>query len=424
MECSIPSGFTKILFFEPVAQWQSTALIRQRSECSIPPGLTKYRVRMNLQDLLKIIREFHQKLGVEYTPQTSVVSPLFPGQFNYCLDEVNVYLKYGDLIHLGEEHFQKIQPAIRLSDYNFFIKDFKNDEHLGTFALTTVSGFNSFPKIESEKFYRKSVQDMLLLLHMMGFDKNKIKVSYFSGNDAKSVEESRKNDQPEMDRKIKVDYYIPEDSLKYIWLEEGLEGRQLEANNTRDNFLTSAWFVTRAPWGYRNEIFYQLPDGYFLDIGTIERMTLYPTVITEKDSLGQEAHFVTKIDTMDVGLVIDAVGIERLLQALEGKHNIWDIQLFQKLRSTNIRMPDIERLRILHRIFTDCPDKNFQSRNRKKKVNWLIRDLNHLDLETIEEILNINAEIYKSLFPDLSLGIEPAIKQIKKFREVSTTFPE
>jgi len=380
---------------------------------------------MKLPELIIDIKKFHAKTGVAYTPQTSVVSPLFPGQFNYCLDEVNVFEKYGNLVDIGEEHFQKIQPAIRLSDYeSFYNKKFANDEHLGTFSLSTVSGFHSFTADESEKYYRQSVKNMMGLLKFIGLDLKNIKVTYFSGNDAKSIEESRKHVLQIFERKIRIDFNIPEDPMKKIWEEEGLSEQQLEGNKTRDNFLTSAWFVTKAPWGYRNEILYKLPRGQFLDIGTIERLTMYPTVETEKNERGEELHYVTKIDFWNMGIVVDAVGIERILQALEGKNNIWDIRLFEPFRKLEIGIPGIERIRILHRIFTDCSKNNFHSRNRKKKVHWLMRDINHLSIDMIREVLEINSKIYNSIFPDLTNGIEKVIDEVISFRQSSNTFKE
>jgi len=380
---------------------------------------------MNLQELIENIKKFHKKVGAEYAPQTSVVSPLFPGQFNYCLDEVNLLEKYGNLVDIGEEHFQKIQPAIRLSDYEFFYnKKFADEEHLGTFSLVTVSGFHSFSKDQSEKYYRQSIKNMLNFLKFVGLDLNKLKITYFSGNDAKSIEESRKHDPQEIDRKIRVDINIPEDPMKKIWIEEGVEAKQLEANNTRDNFLTSAWYATKAPWGYRNEIFYRMTDGNFLDIGTIERMIMCPTIKTEKNERREEIHFVTKVDFWDMGIVVDAVGVERILQALEEKSKIWEIELFSSLKKSGINIPDIERIRILHRIFTDCPKKEFHSRNRKKKTHWLMRDINHLSIDKIREILEINSELYKSIFPDLKDGVKKVINEIITFRQSSTTFKE
>src|SRR3972149_10680496 len=162
---------------------------------------------MKLEKLVKQIKEFHKSTGIGYVPQTSVVSPLFPGNFNYCLDESNVLEKYGNLLPTQEENFHKIQPAIRLSDYDVFVRDFKDDAHLGLFSMTTASGFSSFKMEKNEERYRRSVQGMLRLFKIIGLDPSRVKVSYFSGNDAKSIDESRKHDRQEIDRKIRVDTY-------------------------------------------------------------------------------------------------------------------------------------------------------------------------------------------------------------------------
>jgi alanyl-tRNA synthetase len=252
----------------------------------------------------------------------------------------------------------------------------------------------------------------------IGLDISRLKVTYFSGNDARSIEGSRKHDPQEIDRKIKVDYYIEEDPFKKTWLKAGLKESQLEPNNTRDNFLTSAWYVTRAPWGYRNEILYLLSDGSYLDIGTIERMTHYPKVITDRDSLGREAHYVTEVSPWELRIIVDAIGIERILQALEDKKQIWKIELFKPLIETEISIADIERIRILHRIFTDSTKKEFGSKNRRYKVNQIIRSISHLDLDKIISVLKKNSEIYQEVFPELKEGIENTIKEIQEYRKM------
>jgi alanyl-tRNA synthetase len=372
---------------------------------------------MKLETLVSKIKKFHAVSGVPYVPQTSVVSPLFPGNYNYCLDESNVFKKYGNLLPNKEESFHKIQPAIRLSDYDVFIKDFKNESHLGTFSITTVTGFSSFKIEQSEKRYRASIRSFLSFIESLGLDRKRLKISYFSGNDAKGVEESRKHDRQEIDRKIRFDAYIPKDPLRRVLVEEGLTEQQLVANKSRDNFLTSAWYVTEAPWGYRNEIFYRLPNDNLLDIATIERLFLVPTVVTEKDSLGQEAHFVTGIKPWDMTIIVDGFGIERLLMAIEGKSKIWDIEIFKPLRATGVASQEIERIRIAQRILTDCPKKELGSRHRKRKLNEILRGISHLTIEQVKSVLVINAMIYQSLYPELLDSVPRVLDEIKSFRK-------
>ncbi|MDP3992596.1 MAG: hypothetical protein Q8Q05_00005, partial [bacterium] len=67
----------------------------------------------------KLIRKYHNHLGYPRIPQTSVVSPIFPGQFNYCLDERHFLEKYGNFIDITEdENFQKMMPVVRLADFD------------------------------------------------------------------------------------------------------------------------------------------------------------------------------------------------------------------------------------------------------------------------------------------------------------------
>ena len=370
-------------------------------------------VENKLKCLVGKIKGHYANMGVPEIEKTNVVSPLFPGQFNYCLDEVNVLEKYGDLVHIGDEHFQKIQPAIRLSDYH---QQGVRGDHLGQFTIATTRGWHSPVLNEGIKEYDLAVKSLLSFFEDIGLDQDKLKVTYFTGNYAREVEASGKRDVLEQDLKVRVDKYLTSDNLAVpIWMENGLKENQFVGSKTRDNFLTSAWYVTLAPWGYRNEIFYEMPNGRDLDIATIERLTLYPTIEKNKDSKGRLVPYVTEIHDWDVGAVLDGFGVERNLLAIEEKEKIYDLSLFAPLNCFNAKNEEIESLRILHRIFTDS-SWEVLSRQRKEKVKKLMRETSNLDSGEIQEILQINAESHNPLFSDLEDGIDKTIYEIESYR--------
>ncbi len=371
---------------------------------------------MTLIELVKIIKDHHKDTGVPYTPQTSVVSPLFPGQFNYCLDEIHWYERYGDFVHMDEEHFQKMQPAIRMADfYKQYEEDYPLTDHLGVFSISTINGAHVVNKDEGDDYYRKALNGTLRLLSELGLDKKRLKVTYFSGNDAKSVEMSRKEKGQE--GKVLVDYFIPQDNLsKETLLENGINESQIEGNSSRDNFLTTNWYLCLAPWGYRNEFLYRMENGRFLDIATIERLIMYPEIERRKDSNGNESNYVIGINEWDKGLVIDAGGIERLSLACEDKKGIYNIDDFKDFRELNIPDIQIEASRILHRVFSDS-SWDFLSRQRKNHLKTLMSCLENLPLESIKSILKTNGEIYSQIFPELACGIDPTLENISQYRK-------
>jgi len=379
---------------------------------------------MTLNDIFIQIKDFQKQSGTKSVPQSSVVSPLFPGQFNYCLDEIHLFEKYGDFIEItDDEHFHKIQPAIRLADFDrFFFGNEKSNYHLGTFTISTINGGHIVPAEQGEAFYRKAVIGILdFLTNHLGLKKDKISVSYFSGGaTAKDVEASRKKNGQLL--KVDVNIAIPEDVLsKEVLLDNGLKKDQLHSNNTRDNFLTTNWDVQkplssdqyiRAPWGYRNEIFYTLDNGDVLDIATIERLTMAPIVENRNG-----VNFVVDVQPWQRCFVIDACGLERLEIATSNLSSILNLPAYKKLIDIGVTPLQAESTRILHRIFTDSTWQKISSKQRRQKINKLIRSLNGVPQDVIRELLRLNAYAYGSIFPELSDGVERTVSEILNYRE-------
>ncbi len=365
---------------------------------------------MTILDVYKKIKEYQTKQNIESVAQTSVVSPLFPGQFNYCLDELHIYRKYGDFISVGEEHFQKIQPAIRLADFDYFFQKSNQDGyHLASFTIATINGGHIVDKDESLQYYRRSVEGILdFLVNFIGLDRKRIKFSYYSGGaTGKEIEASRKKENQLL--KVETDKIIPPDDFHKILFDIGLDKDQLIPDNKRDNFLTTNWDVTKAPWGYRNEIFYVLDNGYLLDIATIERMVFEP-IIESRDGI----NYVVDIKSWDKNLIINACGIERL--ALASQSNLESIFDLNEFKFFNNSLLEVESARVLHRVFTDDKWDNIRSKQRREKLNKLTRILSDLDIDKIRKIMETNATIYSSIFPELANGIELAIGEISNYR--------
>lgn len=375
----------------------------------------------SIKRTMDIVREFHQKSGMPVLSNTSVVSPLFSGQFCYCLDEIHWYEKYGNLIdiEIGDD-FQKIQPAIRLRDFEAYcLGRSESLQHLGLFSLATINGGNVVAQNDSVAYYVKSAKGMLKFFSSIGLDISRLKVTYFSGNTAEKIEMSRKKEGQK--RKILVEKYIPEDNFKEVLLECGLEKNQLEGVGTRDNYLTTNWFQCVAPWGYRNEFLYLMPNGEYMDIGTIERLGTKPTIADVNGS-----RCVVEIEDWEKSLIIDAAGIERSSMCVEGVNKISNISLLEPLHSfirKNTNLPDYEvgrireALRILHRVFTDVNWEGLgKHKDRKAHVKSLMKICKNLSLDLIADFLYLHAKQYQIIFPDLRHGVERTVSEIENYR--------
>jgi hypothetical protein len=69
-------------------------------------------------------------------------------------------------------------------------------------------------------------------------------------------------------------------------------------------------------------------------------------------------------------------------------------------------------LRMLHRIFTDSLYANISGPSRRKKINLLMSKVSSLPLEHIVHTLKTNADVYHSIFPELSSTIISTVEEI------------
>lgn len=368
---------------------------------------------MNINEVFTILSRLHSVAQVPVLKKTSVVSALYPGQFNYCLDERHWLEKHGDFINIDEDHFQKVQPAIRLADFGRYYvgREEASKHHLGSFTIGTISGGHVVSASVAGQYYQNTVTKVLLAFSMFGLDRNRLRFSYFAGGmTGRDIEASRKtNGQMQ---KIMVDeQIIPEDSLSVEVLRfHGINDDQLIAGDTWTNYLAINWYACVAPWGYRNEIFYQMDDGSLLDIATIEHLDTEPIVEGEG-----EDKVIVGTQPWRNHIVIDGFGLERMVLATRGAGTIleamgWDVLM------PRFSPKQIQAICILHRVFTDCSWLDL-SRGRKKKLTPLMGMLAELSLTEIELVLRQNAQTYQVIFPDLCDGISCTLSEIKAYRQ-------
>ncbi len=373
---------------------------------------------MTIDEIWKLVKKFHGKLGIKRIPPTSVVSPLFPGQFNYCLDERHFLEKYNSFIKVKEEHFQKMMPVLRLADFDSNLlqgKIWSSPYHLSCFTMTTIGGGHVIPSGEGVKYYEQSVKDLLsFLCEEIGLDKTRLFISYFDGTaNLKEIEGSRKKLKDNNYLAKILSDFIPEGDFwaqKYF-IEYGIPQANLQPCNTRDCFLTTNWDITSAPMGYRNEIHYKLDNGYLLDVATIEFLVFEPII-----EIKSGTKFVVGIKPWDMNFVISGLGLERLVLAKEGINSIYELKEFKSMTTVGLKESEIEAIRILHRVLTDIKWEEIDSSSRRSKLNKLIRHINNVSLDDLLEVLKLNAAGYSKIFPELKESIPYLISFVAKFR--------
>lgn len=370
---------------------------------------------LTYNEIRKIIKNFPVDQRTERLPHSSVVSPLFPGTFNYCLNEDFLYEKYHSYLDIPDRvFFAKVQPAIRDSDFvEFYLEKGNEDKtHLVNFDIATISGGKIDKRENYHDFLRDSVNSTYkLLTEYLKLEPENIFITYFGGCSVKDTGRS----------KFDFDFYIPEDSMsKQFFVEAGIPEKNISPIYNRDNFLMINFTIGVGPWGYRNEIFYKMPDGSLLDIATIEHLLWRPVIDPEK---------LTVVDLVDWEncFVIDGFGVERTLMAVNRLGYIQQcdniLPLFQKIQEiykgdyNNTRLLT-ECVRVVHRVFTDTENGwKSLSQSRRERIKRFMNLILDLDEETLRELFAINAELYSQYYPELKNGAGRALEEVTEYKQ-------
>lgn len=359
----------------------------------------------------KLIRKYHNHLGYPRIPQTSVVSPIFPGQFNYCLDERHFLEKYGNFIDITEdENFQKMMPVVRLADFDGNYSEsqkWKSLYHLTTFTMTTIGGGHVLPSEQAVGYYHKSVETIVdFLTNWVGLDPKRLFVSYFDGKASlKEIEKSKKTADQEL-RMESDDVPYAHDLAVELFVKQGIPKENLQPNPTRDCFLITNWDITHVPMGYRNEIHYRLDDGNLLDIATVEWLIYEPNV-----EVREGIKYVKGLKPWHHFFCINGLGIERLLVARKGSGTIWDLNEFKDMLKCGLEVAEIEAVRVLHRVYSEVKHEDLSS-SRREKLNHLLGIVRPCSLDKILLCLEANALAYKKIFPELGQSIDYTMLRI------------
>ena len=249
----------------------------------------------------------------------------------------------------------------------------------------------------------------------LGLDKNRVYITYCAGGNVQELTAG----------KYAFDFQIPEDKIsKEAFLEVGVPEENLIADRSRDTFLALHVYDRASPWGYRNEINFNVgtkENPVFLDIATLEYGRWRP-IFKDRD----ESKFDNTIGLIepDCGFFINVFGLERLCMAANGLRKVRDVDyikpFYDEMKRQN-ESEDVlagESLRALHRIYSDIENyKCVPGRHQNKKINHLLSYVYiSLTNNDLGELLKLHAEM-QPWHDNLKNGIEPTLERIKAYRK-------
>lgn len=345
----------------------------------------------------------------------------FPGTFNLSFTEYDMFTEFGGYSNFDRDLiFSTIQSCIRTQDILENINNGKDLwKYLGVFEMSDIAGQITLSKKEDIKIIHVwQLNKLINVLEKLGLDKKKIYPSYCKGG---SVAKLTNN-------KYSFSYEIPEDTLtKNAFIEAGIPEKNLIPDESRDTLL-SLHINMPTPWGYRNEINYNVgteAEPRLLDIGTLEYFLWLPIYSSEE----KVSKNIIGLEDFKHTISIGAFGIERLCFAINNLDSIQEVDYIKKYYDLFKQLyPDLsdeqrtksgECLRTLHRIYSDVVRYNLLlGRQQKEKIRKFLRilidNIGDYDEKKFRELLELNSKV-QPWHKDLSKGIEPTIKRINDY---------
>jgi len=346
----------------------------------------------------------------------------FPGTFNLSFTEYDMFREFGGYSNFHKDQiFSTIQSCIRPQDILENLKYGKEIwKYLGIFEISDIAGEISLSKKgDIEKIHTWQLNKLIELLVKLGLEKKKIYPSYCKGGDVAKITQG----------KYTFDFKVPEDTLtKEAFIKAGIPKENLIPDKTRDTFL-SLHINMLTPWGYRNEINYNIgtkENPKLLDIATLEYFLWLPTYSCKK----RTAKNINGLKEFKHTINIGGIGIERLYVAVNGLNTIKDVDYIQKFYDLFRKLyPNLteeqrikagEILRTIHRIYADYVNYKISSmgRNRSEKIRKFLQilylNLNDLDKKKLKKLLELHSKV-QPWHKNLIKGIKPAIERIENY---------
>jgi len=345
----------------------------------------------------------------------------FPGTFNLSFTEYDMLREFEGYHNFPKDQiFSTIQTCIRPQDILDNIKEGRNLwKYLGVFEMSDVAGIITLSKKENvKKIHGFQIRKLIENLKELGLKTDKIYVSYQKGGKISEITRG----------KYKFNFTIPEDTLtKNSFIEAGIPKENLIPDETRDTFL-SLHLNKTTPWGYRNEINYDIgtkEKPKLLDIATTEYFIWLPTYSSEE----KISKNINGLQEFKHTISIGAFGVERLFMAINKLKKIQNVDYIKKFYdlfakfypslTEEQRTKSGEVIRTLHRIFSDVTNLNLSiGKQQNKKIKYflqvLVANLKEFDKTKLKKLLELHSKI-QPWHKNLSKGIKPTIDRIKKY---------
>ena len=377
-------------------------------------------VKITYEKLREFLLNSEKYIKCKKYPRAPLIHKGFPGTFNLSFTEYDMLREFGGYSNFPKDQiFSTIQSCVRPQDILENIKEGKDlRKYLGVFEMSDIAGQITLSKKESiKKIHIWQLNKLIELLVNLGLKKEKIYPSYCKGGDVAKITNG----------KYIFNFKVPEDILtKEAFIEAGIPKENLIPDETRDTFL-SLHLNMPTPWGYRNEINYNIgtnENPKLLDIATLEYFLWLPTY-SSKEKVAKNINGLKEFEhTISIG----GIGVERLCVAVNGLKSIQEVDyikrfydLFRKLYpnlTEEQRIKAGEVIRALHRIFSDIEELKIKKlgNNRKNKIKWflqiLVETLEDLDTKRLKKLLELHSKV-QPWHKNMSNGIKPTIERIE-----------
>jgi hypothetical protein len=355
--------------------------------------VTKYN------DLREIVQHEEKYAGCRNVARAPLIHEGFKGTFNLSFTEYDYMREFGNLSSFDKDYtFSTIQSCVRVQDIDDAIRNGRDLwKYLGVFEMADIPGAILLSgRRETEGIHRENVRKTIEFFKRLGLDPKRLYPSYSVGGSVAEITEG----------KYTFPFIVPEDTLsKDTFVESGVPRENLIADQTKDTFLALQIGGMKTPWGYRNELNYNIgtkEEPKYIDIGTLERCLWFPKYLGE-----EKASNINGLEELPHTFNVSAVGLERLCMCVNGLDRVQDVdsikpfydayQEVQPQLTQEQRYKSGEVIRAMHRIQSDVGsyglDWSGSRVKKRRRLMQLIEENNpEIDAESLGHVLKAHTD--------------------------------
>lgn len=312
-------------------------------------------------------------------------------------------------------NFGTIQPCIRTEDKQ---AEKRSLLHLGLF---NICGFSilDFDDVDVQAMAEKTIDEFFLYYtKYLQLDPQLLRIYIFGGGTLRDI----------TDGKIKSNEYIQPDNFSIkLWEKYGVTEDQCIQEHSKETFLLHLGNPLREHHaGYRNDIFMRVGDTAY-EVATLNFIS-HQTVIENEEIVG--------IRKLPFYLREMAVGQERMLSAMHGLRNVYELPYVQPIvKMVENLIPDeqealmyADALRVVHYFFADgltydrLQGRKFREHRHElnKFMEIVVNSGKGIDADALRALLRRNVELQPWL-SILENGVQTTLEQLEFFRSRAGT---